>query len=166
MPLQPITLAQLQAILQQCITATAQARPVTAAIFQLMYDTGLRINEVLDVTRWTATDDDFYVVQLEKGEGTRTFPVGIVPPLIEQNYASSTPYVYETYSAVNNTFKYYAPGVMFGNNQRPSTCHCFRYQYIKNLAQEGFSVSEISTIMGHVNPANTAQYIQDTIFST
>lgn len=164
MALQNATLQQLQAALLAVIEATSTDRPTTAAIFQLMYNTGLRVREVLEVDRWTATDDDQYAVQLEKREGVRLIPIQAVPELIEQQLASNIPFTMETYSSVNNTFKYYAPGLLFGNDTRRTTCHAFRYQYMKQLSQDGMSVAQVAQVMGHVNLANTARYISDDIW--
>lgn len=158
------TLAELQAALQQIIAATTQARPTTAAIFQLMFNTGLRVREVLEVERWTANDDETYTVQLEKREGTRRIELYHIPESIEQQFASQVPFTLETYSSVNNTFKYYGIGILFGNDTRPTTCHAFRYQYIKQLSEDGLDTAQIAAIIGHVNTANTSRYITDPIY--
>lgn len=158
------TLAQLQSALQTVIAQAQSDRPTTAAIFQLMYNTGLRVREVLEVERWQSTDYDTFIVQLEKREGTREIAISQVPDAISDRYVYSQQYEYETYSAVNNTFKYYAPGLIFGNDTRRTTCHAFRYQFMKQLAADGQTTAQVAATMGHVNLANTARYIQDEIW--
>ena len=160
MALTTATLQQLQAALTNLIDRTAVDRPSTAQLFQLMYNTGLRIREVLEVDRWQFTDEDDFIVHLEKREGTRRIPISKIPDALADRYIYQQPFVMETYSAVNNTFKYYGPGVLFGADGRPTTCHAFRYQYMKQLSEDGLTVTEIGAIMGHVNQANTANYIQ------
>ena len=164
MALTRVTLQELQHVLLKVIGAARYSRPTTGAIFQLLYDTGLRVREVLEVERWNANDDDTYTVQLEKQEGTRIIQVNDVPGLIEQRYADNTPFTMETYSAVNNMFKRYAPGLLFGNDVRRTTCHAFRYQFMKQLSENGMSTAQIAETMGHVNLANTARYITDEIW--
>lgn len=164
MALYKATLQELQAALQQVIARASHERPTTAALFQLMYNTGLRVREVLEVERWQPNDDDTYTVQLEKREGTRIIQVAQVPELIEQQYASSIPFTMETYSAVNNTFKYHAPGLLFGSDTRRTTCHAFRYQFMKQLSEDGQTTAQIAATMGHLNLANTSRYIQDEIW--
>jgi site-specific recombinase XerD len=163
MAMQPATLAELQTALQATITQALNERPTTGAIFQLMYNTGLRVREVLEVDRWQYNDDDTFTVQLEKREGTRVIPISQVPDAISDRFIDKVPFEMETYSAVNNTFKYSAPGIIFGNDTRRTTSHAFRYQFVKQLAQEGKTVAEIAAILGHVNQANTSKYMSDQI---
>lgn len=165
MAMQLIDLSQLQAKLTELIERAGQDRPRTASLFQLMYNTGLRIREVLQVDRWTDTGTGFFAVHLEKGEGTREIAQAQVPASLLASYIGHLPFTLETYSAVNNTFKYYGPGLIFGDDTRPTTCHAFRYQYMKQLSADGLTVAQVAAIMGHMNQANTAKYIQDSIFS-
>lgn len=164
MALIQVMLEQLEETLSGVIQRAQNDRPTTAALFELMYNTGLRIREVIEVERWQPEDNDTYTVQLEKGEGTRIIQVAEVPALIEQQYASGLPFTMETYSAVNNTFKYYAPGILFGSDTRRTTLHAFRYRFMKRLEKNGATIPEIAAIMGHINQANTARYVTDIIW--
>jgi site-specific recombinase XerD len=42
-------------------------------IFETLYSTGLRINEVLEPERWTSETDNIYICRTEKKSDIRTF---------------------------------------------------------------------------------------------
>ncbi len=153
-----ITTAQLDLILSNTVTEALTYRPETGRIFYVQYATGLRIREVLEVERWTAAGPDLYEVQVEKGSNNRTIDRHLLPAETQEHYDSQTPFPLQTYSAVNNCFKYYTPGLIFDNDKRRTTTHAFRYLYIKKLVAAGRSITEIAAEMGHENPANTAAY--------
>ena len=158
------TLAQLQAELQKVIVSTQPDRPTTAAIFQLMYNTGLRVGEVLRVDRWAELGPDNYEVVLSKGEVSREVARALVPEELQLRYDNQKPFEFETYSSVNNTFKYYGSGILFGSDTRRTTCHAFRYRYMKQLSEEGRTIAQIAETMGHINFANSAAYVQSEIW--
>lgn len=157
--------AQLKALLHALIEDVSEVRPVTGSIFALLISTGLRIREVLEVTRWRKDKHGDFAVQLEKKEGLRSIKRSSVPSSIWANFDAHLPFQMETYSAVNNTFKYYGPGLIFGEDTRRTTCHAFRYLYMKTLSADGFTVAQIAAKMGHINLNNTLGYIQADIWA-
>lgn len=163
MALTPATLQELQAALLSVIDRASKDRPTTGQLFQFMYNTGLRVREVLEVDRWHESTPGQLTVQLEKREGTRSIDLEQIPEELRTRYIQHLPFELETYSAVNNTFKYHGPGILFGTDTRRTTCHSFRYQFMKQLSEDGLTVAQVGEVMGHVNPANTARYIMDEI---
>lgn len=160
-----LTLEEFTQLLKGVLEQMQDERPVTAELFQLMYDTGLRVREVLEVERWTPAGNNNMYVSLQKGEGQREFQRKTIPPTVLQHYDSQTPFTLQTYSSVNNTFKYYAPGIITNGDQRRTTTHAFRYRFMQQLAADGLSIAEIAQIMGHLNQANTAKYVTSAIYA-
>lgn len=158
------TLEQLNSALLATIAQAQDEHPTTGALFQLMYNTGLRVGEVLGVERWQDIDSDYFEVQLSKGETAREIAISLVPAQLIEYYHTKTPFDLQTYSSVNNTFKRNGPGLIFGSDSRRTTCHAFRYRFMKQLAAEGRTMAEIAVTMGHINFANTAAYIQSEIW--
>ncbi len=159
MALERIDYEQLGQVLRGVITSVQNDRPITAAIMQLLYNTGLRINEVLEVERWVSNGQGGYTVQLSKREETREIESALIPDEIAEHYTQQAPYYFETYSAVSNTFKYYAPGLVIEQKKKSTLLHAFRYRYIKELHAGGMSVADIAAHMGHKVQASTAGYI-------
>ena len=165
MALTKVTLPQLTEILNAVISAMETERPETQAIFRLMYNTGLRANEALEVDRWTVAGTDSFEVQLSKDEGTRIIPYSSVPDSIIENYKNKVQYIYQTYSSINNTFKRFAPGFIINEDTRRTTSHIMRYRYMQQLKADGLSIAEIAVVMGHINTANTAKYVSSDIYA-
>lgn len=158
MPSTQINVQDLQYQLRGCIERTHNERPVTANIFQTLYNTGLRVREVLEVERWRYDGSTGFMVQLEKGEAARFINQAALPTNLLPRYINQVPYKMETYSAVNNTFKYYGPVLFFGTDKRRTTSHAFRYAFIQAMYKAGKTIQEIAAEMGHMNEANTAAY--------
>lgn len=158
-----ITLEELEADLTALIEAGTERSPIIGALFQAMYNTGLRACEVLEVERWRDIDSEYFEVQLSKGEGSREIPIVSIPEILRDAYTAQVPFFLETYSAVNNLYKRTGPVLHFGENEKRTTMHAFRYRFIKMRAAEGRTVSEIAQEIKHVNLANTARYMLDRI---
>lgn len=151
--------AELGRLLAALIERVAQERPVTADIFQLLFNTGLRVNEVLEVERWQPVGQASFTVQLSKREETRQIHGSNIPAGILHHYVQQQPYYLETYSAVNNTFKHHTPGIVIRSKKKSTLLHAFRYYYIKQLYASGMTLAEVAEHMGHKVQASTAGYI-------
>lgn len=159
MALRQIDHTELGGILRTTIVGVGHERPVTAALLQLLYNTGLRINEVLEVERWQANGPDSFSVQLSKREETREIAASSVPDSILDHYTQQQPYILETYSAVNNAFRRHTPGLVIEKKKKTTLLHAFRYFYIKSIHASGLSLADVAAHMGHKVQASTAGYI-------
>lgn len=163
MPLRQIELPELTTILQRVVAEAYSQNYAAGQIFDIMYQTGLRACEVLDKSRWTPDEFGGYTVQLSKGEDARTLPPEAVPVAAVARLNTAARFELETYASINNLFKKLAPVIYFNGDTRRTTLHCFRYHYLKTKAQEGGTVADIASFIGHKNNANTAKYINDQI---
>lgn len=154
-----LTLPELTTILLTVCSNVYRERPITGLIFTLLYRTGLRASEVLDVWRWSEVDAKTLEVKLSKREDSRLIPRALVPAELLPHLLGQVPFTMETYSSINNTFKYYAPGLVIESKKKRTTCHAFRYRYIKQLRADGQSVTAIAQHMGHKVEASTIGYI-------
>lgn len=158
-----IDLAQLEGILRQGIASVEPIDYEASQIMQLLYNTGLRINEALEVNRWSVKSAEVLSVQLSKGEGVRDIQLIEVPEGIRSNYINRKAYFFQTQSSMGNRFKKHFPVITFNGNDRRSSFHAFRYRKFKRLAADGMTTAQIAAYMGHVNLSNTARYIGDAI---
>ena len=154
-----IDLGTLESLLTQLIERTKQERAVTAGIYELLMNTGLRIGEALTVERWQRADRGTWNVAVQKAEAHRQIPDRAIPNVIRWHYEQQQPFLFESYSSVNNTFRRLGPVIIFNDKGRPSTNHAFRYYYIKKLAAQGLSERAIQQDVGHVSAASTAGYV-------
>lgn len=159
-----ITTAELDEVLTTVVQRIDAEHPISGALFQLQKNTGLRVCEVQEVSRWTAGDAGTYTVQLSKREGTRIIDQHDVPELIRPYYDNRQPFTMQTYSSLNNSYKRNAPVLIFNSDERRTTSHAFRYLFAKQLYAVTESVSEVAAVLGHINQANTARYIFDDIY--
>lgn len=159
MPLRIATLEELGTVLSTAILKTQEERPLIGAIFGLLQATGLRIREVLETNRWGIYTEELFQVQLEKGEEFRYFQISDIPEELISYFKNQTPFIMETYSAVNNAFKYYTPNIIFGESKRRTTLHSFRYYIIQKLFAEGADAEKIAAFMGHLDQKSTLAYM-------
>lgn len=157
--MQEIQLSELSSVLQSVCTGATLDRPTTGYIFQLLFATGLRASEALETWRWQPDPAGGYVVQLSKREKTRHIPASSIPPAILDYYANQRPFIFETYSSINNTFRIFAPGLAFEGVKRTTTCHAFRYHYIKQLRAQGLTITDIAAHIGHINENSSKGYV-------
>lgn len=136
-----------------------------APIVQCLNTTGLRVNEVYELERWTKIEDFVYSVELEKGSGFRIIDdfssMPLMLPLLKGYPASG---FYFRVRQLNYFIEKYTPYAKIFKGSKEIKSHLFRYNKCRTMHDEGYTDSEIKAIICHSSTAVTAQYIYSNIY--
>lgn len=170
-PAEPLTADEVLAILDACGMSPAHVR--LRALLALIYRTGLRISEALDLYE-RDIDPLAHTVTVACGKGGKRRLVGIDDWALEQQqpwldlrprYPHGPLYCIvegptrgERMSSpwVRTTLKRFAAECGIRKNVRP---HQFRHSLACDLAREGVPIPHISKQLGHSNVATTSTYL-------
>lgn len=172
-----LTIAGIKLLLEQPDTRTERGRR-DLALLSLMYDTGARVQELIDMTSSTIRLEKPYTIQITgKGNKTRVIPllddqVRILKNyLVEQNrlkpQARLSPLFFNSRGE-----KFTRPGVThillkYANEAREKnsnlipeklSCHSLRHSKAMHLLQAGVNLVYIRDILGHVSVQTTEIY--------
>ncbi len=136
-------------------------------IFDSLYRTGLRINELLDYSRISIIDTNSALVQTQKFSNPRVISISDFNPVYISHLASNSldafirsySYYSEKMFLYNNMFN-----KLYVNKKRIST-HLYRHNFVKKLYNDGFSIPEISNTIGERDSKNTLGYVHSKISS-
>jgi hypothetical protein len=135
-------------------------------IFQNYYNTGLRANELLDLTRWSKNIDEDLVCDTEKGSNNRKFSQWELTPFFVASFlAGDNPYQYNSFSTVNLYFQRWLPCArVVTQNKNLGVC-LFRHNKIKLMKDEGYSFEQIKLYFGEVELNNILGYYNSEIYA-
>ena len=159
-----INVEQLGDILKATLNTYKYNDPFTYDILVLMFVTGLRINEVLEVARWQRFSVDYFACYLEKGDEKRAIEERLIPASLIPYYEKGEENPVYTYSALLWRINKATPIISVNGDVRRSSAHLFRYYYIKDLYERGVTPSEIREIICHKSQGSTNQYIFDRLY--
>ncbi|MDF1549372.1 MAG: tyrosine-type recombinase/integrase [Bacteroidales bacterium] len=136
-------------------------------VFDSLYKTGLRINELLDYSRISIVDINSVLVQTQKFSNPRIIPIEDFNPVFISHLASSSLH------SLIRSYSYYSEKMLLYNNlfnklyinkKRIST-HLFRHNFVKKLYTEGSTIQQISNTIGERDDKNTLGYVYSQILS-
>ncbi len=165
-----LTEAEITALIQ-CIPTNKYSGKRDAAILELMYATGIRVSELVDLTLEQYYEDEMFIRVIGKGNKERLIPFG--------NYAKNAVNEYlqerKLKNKVNNSFlflsnqnkkisrqsiwkmiKKYAK--MAGINQE-ITPHTIRHTFATHLLNNGVDLRVIQELLGHSDISTTQIYV-------
>jgi site-specific recombinase XerD len=172
-----LTVDGIKLILEQpCITTKRGRRDL--ALLSLMYDTGARVQEVIDLTSSTLHLDKPYTIQITgKGRKTRIIPLLDAQVKILLNYLTEFDLLkpqtrsYPLFSnsrkekltraGVNHILLKYADKARKKNPKLipdKLSCHTLRHSKAMHLLQSGVNLVYIRDILGHVSVQTTEIY--------
>jgi len=136
------------------------------AVFRLLYNTGVRIQEAVQLPRFSLGVADF-TIDTEKNSLNRTFPIGYLPP-IYYNYLPYNPgfggfQTISSYSTVVRQIKSFTDQIYYKGENNILT-NIFRYRYARYLQHEGFTLLQIKEAFGHLSTQSTLSYLADIHF--
>jgi len=134
-------------------------------LFDSLYKTGLRINELIEYSRITQIDTNTVLVNTQKFSNPRAINSSLLNETYFEAFKSNTLKLFiRSYSYYNSSFitrcRYYKDIKIGG---KPVTTHLFRHNYIKKLWINGFDCNQISGIIGERVNKNTQGYIDSII---
>lgn len=133
-------------------------------ILELLYLTGIRANEVFNLSSWSILDAYYMRLVTSKSNEIRIVHKSNIPYEILKMYENQVSNFYHNYATLLNDIKKILPKFYFGTFINASPIHCFRYNYIKQMKLNGFSNQAIKLDLAHVNQATTDYYINADIF--
>jgi len=159
MPNYILSASQLNIICDLPIANCPWHLPEVRACLELSRAIGCRINETYTETRWIRTVDDTYILHSSKESNSRSF-AGNMLPAAWKNYRSETG---RLTSFVNyRKIQYYLStviGIYFISTGEKSTLtHIYRHRYVQHLKAEGYTLSQVQSIIGHKKESSTDRY--------
>lgn len=131
------------------------------AVVHLLYRCGLRVEEACELKRFTILPTTF-TVDTEKKSLDRTFDLGLLPSAYYPALSSPPPlpvlWVLSSTSSVTRFILQNSPQIFYKDTKRITT-NLFRYYYVRNLQDQGYTVEQIQVIMGHSNISSTLSYL-------
>jgi len=136
-------------------------------VFETLYNTGLRISELLEYSRIQLVDANTALVRTQKFSNPRIIHISSINLTYFENYVNNN------LQNFIRSYSYYSSKIIAFNNEygnlfvegKQITTHIFRHNFVKKLADSGLTVSEISTIIGERAEKNTLGYIHSKITS-
>jgi site-specific recombinase XerD len=160
-----LTSYDIDSILLQILEDTEKHDIYSFMLFQSLYNTGLRINELIEYSRLTQIDDNTILVSTEKFSNPRTINISLLNNIYSQAFTTNSLHKFiRSYSYYNSAFTnrlLYFKNIKIGEKQ--ATTHLFRHNYIKKLYLNGFNCNQISAIIGERVVKNTQGYIDSII---
>jgi len=167
MPRTAISNAELDAICIAALDATQAMDDYLYKFTRVLYHSGLRIGEVLDLSRWTHQQHGTYFIQLNKGESIRLIEDYSEYPSIYQQYYEAERPLWFSYSAANFRLKQVLPRLEWNSDSRRTVAHAFRYNVIRKLYDSTMSIEQVQDHIKHESLGSTALYIlQETYLVT
>lgn len=132
------------------------------ATLQLLYDTGLRAEEAVQLERFTLTSSTF-IVNTEKNSSNREFPLSILPAAYIQALSappiSGYPYTIGSYTSLVRAVKMHSDKQYY-KDKKFLVANVFRYRYVRYLQSIGYTIEQIANDLGHLSLTSTASYLQ------
>ncbi len=164
-------------VLKQPDTSTVKGRR-DVALLSLMYDTGSRVQEIIDLTPSCIRLDQPYTIKVTgKGKKTRIIPMLEGQVSLLKNYmdehqltdpgANMYPLFFNsrgerlTRAGVNHILHKYVAMAKIKNQRLisdPISCHSLRHSKAMHLLQAGVNLVYIRDILGHVSVTTTEVY--------
>ena len=139
--------------------------PFLSTFLQVLYITGCRPHELLDINLWSRLDGKYFVLEALKGNNIRTILISDLPV----DFISYVDAVYFPWSLSNyrqftyQFFKIYMyPTAII--DRKKCALYLYRHAFIKRLSDAGLSVEQIRQITGHKSDAVVEGYINSIIF--
>lgn len=155
----------LQSILQGFLSSISSFSPVFYYYFTDLYNTGLRCEELKNFDLWSFDQSNNICVQPLKGGNLRTGLQSDLSDYCIRNFTTGTP----CYSRLSqSTLCYWLETFMVPHHiyheSKSLKTHLFRHNKAKQMSSLGFSLADIQTYFGEVNPINMKSYINSDLY--
>jgi len=159
---------QIDELCQHLVAKTRNVDVYAYILFDTLYNTGLRVNELLEYSRVEIIDTETVQVITQKFSNPRLIEITEINPIYFAHLAA------DTLKSIIRSYSYYSNKFVLFNSLFPRlaikdkriTTHLFRHNYVKRLHDDGMSIPEISEIIGEREEKNTMGYIYSQISSS
>lgn len=160
-----ITDFELQQSLQNCINNSPAYYPFIRDFMQLLYNSGCRPHEALDLSLWSFDGASLYYLNPLKNNNTRSFIEADLPLSFRNAInAKFLPYSLINYRSFSYQFSrlYQYPTASILN--KSCGLYLFRHAFIKRLYDAGYTIEQIRQTTGHKSDAVVEGYINSMIY--
>lgn len=156
--------SQVNDLCQLLVNESAAYSLAIAPLLDTMFLTGLRINEVYQLERWDVTDPSTPIVRLEKASGTRAIDAALLHPHLHDMLLSSPLPIWPFSVRQVNYFIRASQGyAKLTVKSKEVASHLFRYNYCRQLYEQGMTITQIKDAIVHSSVNVTAGYILNDI---
>lgn len=156
--------SKLDTILKDVKNTTLDYFPYFQEAFILLYETGCRVGELFEITRWRRINDTTLGLTPQKYNSERiiVIPAGVTlfPQWVDNQVV---PWFGLSVVQLNALFMRYSPYTSYLAETKPVSLYLFRYRYIRYLASSGWSLADIQTIMGYSSQTVIHNYLNSAL---
>lgn len=132
--------------------------------FQLLFETGVRVNEARELERWAKIDNNTYRLLPQKENTFRYFTADQIPKSLQSSIEDQVNYFakmsIDHYRYVVNI---YLKGWNWRIGKKGVSTHLFRHNYVKQNIESGVSVIDLQTEMGLLSSSTVSMYLNSII---
>lgn len=135
--------------------------------FILLRCTGCRIQEIFDINRWSVISGYETQLQPQKGNNPRIiFLNNNLNNFLAAITGQYKPFLGRTYSQLQNLFRRINKYGKIYSGTKEITNYFFRYLYVRELHENGLTVTQIAFIMGYTSDQAVNNYLNADLTST
>jgi site-specific recombinase XerD len=132
--------------------------------FTILYQTGCRTQEPIQINRWQALEGGIRM-QPQKANNTRDFKYDELPEsYVKDIRTQNKPFNGLTERQLTSVLKKLSPYVRVTTEIKEVTAYIYRYNFVKQMSDSGFTKEEIMNIMGWKNIAMVNEYVQQQLW--
>lgn len=163
----PITLEMLTDSLQKVQIPQAGWMGIYFTLFDVYWTTGCRSSEALLKDRWSMPGDGYVYLQPLKGNSQRQFTVPSIPADFKQwIVGENNLFDRLTQRRVEYAFQMLYDYPTAHKGRKESVLYLFRYHFVKRAFALGFTVSQITGLMGWSSESIALGYINAELYYT
>lgn len=126
---------------------------------EIMYLTGCRPADVIDQTQWHLASGNTVIFTPKKGNAPRTFVDADLYTKVETLKVEIESYgTMLSYRRLHTFIKPYLVSSMNLYDEKKTVTYIFRYAYIQNRLNEGLTLAQLRTTLGHQYLTSTLSY--------
>jgi site-specific recombinase XerD len=153
-----LTNAELNEICLFILSKSSRYRNGTYSIFFALYNTGLRCNELLQFDRWEFLGEGRFKVKLSKKSGERIITTAQIGNEMALRILQNKPFLIENHRHLDNFIRKISKPIRTITKENCRTTHIFRYNFCRQLIEQGHDVNSVQQIISHSSPAITMAY--------
>lgn len=158
---------ELDQLLYDFLRRIEKRELVLYPIFELLYQKGFRINEVLELNRWRYVENGLFMIETEKGSHKRYMLMNEIPKRFLARIEEMGPgEKYCTYDMIKRRFDEHFQATFCTSENRRLITHLFRHNLAKKLAEQGKEIDVIAHILGEKEEKNALGYVESKIYRT
>lgn len=159
-----ITNNELDSICRETLELSSIIDPNLTILYDIMYRTGCRINDVLEFNRWTVLMNGNIQLEPQKNNNLRVFQESELPSIFYDNLVNN-------YNFLNGYFygkcEYHLKSIInkydIRRYDKKITTHIFRHNYAKKMSDTGMTNEQVRVKLGEKQLSSATGYISSVL---